>query len=95
MVLSAAPPAARGRNVLIVDETCDTGDTIKLAVAAILNAGAVQVRSAVAFQTGRYVPHFHALATDSTIVLPWDHEVLVGGELLTNPLYVDALRAQR
>ena len=36
----------------IVDETCDTGDTIRLAVAAMVNAGAAEVRTAVAFQTG-------------------------------------------
>jgi hypoxanthine phosphoribosyltransferase len=94
MVLSAAPGSARGRSVLIVDDTCDTGQTIELAVAAIMNAGAAEVRSAVAFQTGSYSPHFHALATDSTVVLPWDREVLVDGELLPNPLYADALTAK-
>ena len=94
-VLSAAPPSARGRRVLIVDETCDTGDTMRLAVAAAVNAGASDVRTAVAFQTGSYVADFHALATESTIILPWDREVLVDGELLTNPLYADALKAAR
>ena len=62
--------------MLVVDETCDTGDTIRLAVAAMVNAGAAEVRTAVAFQTGPYAPDFHALATESTIVLPWDREVL-------------------
>jgi hypoxanthine phosphoribosyltransferase len=93
-VLSAAPPSVRGRRVLIVDETCDTGDTIRLAVAAIVNAGAADVRTAVAFQTGAYAPDFHALATESTIILPWDREVLIDGELLQNPLYAEALKAR-
>ena len=91
-VLSAAPPTVRDRRVLVVDETCDTGDTIRLAVAAMVNAGAAEVRTAVAFQTGEFVPDFHALSTESTIVLPWDREVLIDGELLTNPLYADALK---
>jgi hypoxanthine phosphoribosyltransferase len=91
-VLSAAPAAIRDRRVLIVDETCDTGDTLRLAVAAIVNAGAADVRTAVAFQTGPYEADFHALATESTIILPWDREVLIDGELLPNPLYADALR---
>src|SRR3982751_2303369 len=47
-VLSAAPPDVRGRRVLIVDETCDSGDTMRLAVAAAGNAGASDVRPAVA-----------------------------------------------
>jgi uncharacterized protein len=93
-VLSAAPPSVRGRRVLIVDETCDTGDTIRLAVAAMVNAGASEVRTAVAFQTGTYTADFHALATESTIILPWDREVLIDGELLTNPLYAEALKAR-
>lgn len=91
-VLSAAPSSVRNRRVLIVDETCDTGDTIRLAVAAMVNAGAAEVRTAVAFQTGAYVPDYHALATESTIVLPWDREVLIDGDLLPNPLYADALK---
>jgi hypoxanthine phosphoribosyltransferase len=93
-VLSAAPSSVRGRRVLIVDETCDTGDTIRLAVAAMVNVGAAEVRTAVAFQTGVYVPDFHALATESTIILPWDREVLIDGELLPNPLYAEALKAR-
>src|SRR5256885_1472793 len=94
-VLSAAPSSVRGRRVLIVDETCDTGDTIRLAVAAMVNAGASEVRTAVAFQTGSFTPDFHALATESTIILPWDREVLIDGELLANPLYAEALKAAR
>jgi hypoxanthine phosphoribosyltransferase len=93
-VLSAAPSSVRDRRVLIVDETCDTGDTIRLAVAAMVNAGAAEVRTAVAFQTGSYVPDFHALATESTIILPWDREVLIDGELLPNPVYAEALKAR-
>jgi hypoxanthine phosphoribosyltransferase len=94
-VLSAAPLSVRGRRLLVVDETCDTGDTIRLAVAACVNGGATEVRTAVAFRTGSYMPDFHALATESTIVLPWDREVLIDGELLPNPLYAEALKAAR
>jgi uncharacterized protein len=91
-VFGEAPPAVRDRRVLIVDETCDSGDTMRLAIASIVNGGAAEVRSAVGFKTGSYVPHYHALATESTIVLPWDREVLVDGVLVTNPAYAEALR---
>lgn len=86
-VLGEAPSAVRGRRVLIVDETCDTGDTLRLAIASVQEAGAREIRTAVGFKTGHYVPDFHALATESEIVLPWDTEVLVEGELLPNPKY--------
>jgi len=91
-VFGAAPGEVRGRRVLIVDETCDSGETLRLAVASIMNAGATEVRTAVGFRTGSYEPDFHALATASTIVLPWDREVIEEGELVPNPAYADALR---
>jgi hypoxanthine phosphoribosyltransferase len=91
-VLSSAPAQVRGKRVLIVDETCDSGATVRLAVGAIVNAGAKEVRTAVCFKTGSYNPDFHQLATESAIVLPWDREVLIDGELLPNPLYADALK---
>lgn len=92
-VFGTVPPEVEGRRVLIVDETCDSGETIRLAISAVLDAGASEIRTAVAFQTGGFAPDFHAIATESTIVLPWDREILVNGELRTNPLYADALDA--
>lgn len=91
-VFGAAPADARDARVLIVDETCESGDTIRLARAAVINAGAKEVRTAVAFRTGPYEPDFHSLATESAIILPWDREVLVDGELVPNPTYEAALR---
>lgn len=88
-VITAAPSDVRGKRVLIVDETCDSGDTMRLAVAAAVNAGAAAVKTAVAFKTGPYKPDFHGLATESTIILPWDREILIDGELVANPLYAE------
>jgi len=93
-VLTAAPQDIRGKRVLIVDETCDTGDTIRLAIAAAVNAGASDVKTAVAFKTGDFKPDYHGLATESTIILPWDREILVDGELVPNPLYAEALETE-
>lgn len=93
-ILSAVPPEVRGQRILLVDETCDSGDTLRLATNAIVNAGAKEIRTAVCFRTGAFAPDFHSLATESVIVLPWDREILMDGELVTNPLYADALKAQ-
>lgn len=86
-VLSAAPTDTQGKRALIVDETCDGGDTMRLAVAALVNAGAKEVRTAVSFKTGPYVPDFYALETEARIVLPWDREQIVDGTLVPNPKY--------
>lgn len=86
-VLSAAPAEVVGRRVLIVDETCREGDTMRLAKAAIVNGGSSEVRTAVSFRTGNYKPDFYALETESEIVLPWDRESIVDGTLRPNPKY--------
>jgi len=90
-VFGTAPAAVRNKRVLIVDETCDSGETLRLAVNAIASAGAADVKTAVGFKTGSYEPDFHSIATESTIVLPWDREILIDGELVTNPLYAGVL----
>jgi hypothetical protein len=64
-------------------------------VFAIQEAGASDVRTAVSIRTGNYAPDFHAIATESMIILPWDREILVDGELRPNPLYADALESAK
>ena len=90
-IFGAVPPGVRGKRVLLVDETCDSGETMRLALNAVINGGAAEVRTAVAFKTGTYEPDYHALATESMIVLPWDREVLFLGELVPNPLYRETI----
>ena len=91
-VLGAAPPQVRDRRALLVDETCNSGDTMRLAIAALVNAGAADVRTAVGFRTGSFEPDFAGMETESTIILPWDREILVDGELVLRPEYAEALR---
>ncbi len=84
--LVVGPPAfLRGKRVLLVDETCDTGDTMRLAIHAILGVKPADLQTAVSFKTGEWAPDFHAFETDKAIVLPWDREVVEGGELVTRP----------
>jgi hypoxanthine phosphoribosyltransferase len=91
--LVAGPPeSVRDTRVLIVDETCDTGDTLKVALAAIRRLGPAEVRTAVSIRTGPYAPDFHALETGSFIILPWDREVVIEGELTLRPEYAEQLR---
>ena len=86
-VFGTAPVEARGKRVLLVDETCDSGDTIRLAIASLSNVGAREVRTAVSFRTGAFLPDYEALVTEQAIVLPWDREILSDGALVPNPKY--------
>jgi hypoxanthine phosphoribosyltransferase len=79
------PDFLRGKRVLLVDETCDSGDTMRLAIHAIRGVKPADLRTAVSFKTGEWAPDFHAFETDKAIVLPWDREVVEGGELVTRP----------
>jgi hypoxanthine phosphoribosyltransferase len=90
-LVTAPPPSVRGRRVLVVDETCDSGDTLKLALATIKDLRPAALKTAVSFKTGAYEPDFYALATESFIILPWDREMIQDGELVMRPDYAARL----
>jgi uncharacterized protein len=91
-VLTAAPAYARDRRVLIVDEISTSGETLRLALAAVRAVGPSEVRTATAFvRPGGYQPEYSALETASLIVFPWDRQVLEDGELVPHPAYRDVL----
>ena len=90
-LVTKPPPSVTGRRVLVVDETCDSGDTLKLATSAVMKLNPVEVRTAVSFRTGPHEPDYYAMATESFIILPWDREVIVAGELVLRPDYAKKL----
>jgi len=87
VLVSGPPPTTRGRRILLVDETCDTGSTMKLALSEVRALKPAEVRTAVSFKTGDYAPDYHAFETDNFIILPWDREIVQGGELVVRPEY--------
>jgi hypoxanthine phosphoribosyltransferase len=94
-ILVAGPPATiKGRRVLLVDETCDTGSTLKIALNEVKALKPREVRSAVSFKTGAYLPDFHAFETEHLIILPWDREIIEDGELAMRPDYVQWLKGK-
>ena len=87
-VLSAAPPQATGKRVLLVDEIATSGDTLRLGLAAIRDVGPREVRTATSFVRPRsYKPDYFALETNQIIIFPWDRKVFEGDRLVVNPRY--------
>ncbi|MBI4538802.1 MAG: phosphoribosyltransferase [Gemmatimonadetes bacterium] len=87
-LLSAAPPQAAGKRVLLVDEICTTGETLRLALAAIRELRPAEVRTATSFaRPSGYKPDYYALETDATVIFPWDRKVFEGEKLVVNPRY--------
>lgn len=91
-VMTAAPRQAEGRRVLIVDEITTSGDTLRLALAAVRDVRPAEIRTATSFaRTNRYQPDYTALVTDANVIFPWDRKVFEDGELVVNPRYEDVL----
>ena len=87
-VFSAVPPEVEGRRVLIVDEITTSGDTLRLALAAVRGAHPEEVRTATSFaRTSGYQPDYSALTMDTEVVFPWDRQVIEDDELVVNPRY--------
>jgi len=90
-VLSAAPMQAAGKRVLIVDEIATSGDTLRLALAAVRDVHPAEVRTATSFARPRgYRPDFVSLETEATVMFPWDRKIYEGDDLVVNPRYEDA-----
>lgn len=87
-VLSAAPRRAREKRVLVVDEIATSGETLRMALAAVRDVHPAEVRTATSFArpTG-YKPDYFALETAAEIIFPWDRKVVEEGELVVNPRY--------
>ncbi|MDA0327582.1 MAG: phosphoribosyltransferase family protein [Gemmatimonadetes bacterium] len=91
-VLSEAPLEVRGKRVLIVDEITTSGDTLRLALAAVRDVHPAEVRTATSFaRSSGYRPDYSALTMDANVIFPWDRKVFDGDELVVNPRYRDVL----
>ena len=91
-ILVSGPPASlKGRRVLIVDATCDSGETMRLAQREVEATLPKDVRTAVAIQTGDWRPDYEAFLSPSFIVLPWDREIFAKGRLIVRPDYAARL----
>ena len=86
-VIAGPTRLVTGKRVLLVDETCESGNTMKLALAAVREQKPAAVKTAVSFKTGPYKPDYHALENENFIILPWDLEVIVNGEIVVRPDY--------
>jgi hypoxanthine phosphoribosyltransferase len=85
-----------GKRVLVVDEICSSGETLNMVVTRVAALGASAVRSAVlyAHTAGVQIPDYVGWVTDALLLNPWDREVLVNGNFVFAPEYVQALGHQ-
>lgn len=88
-IFSAAPREAVGKRVLIVDEICTSGETLRLATNALRQVQPAELKTATSLvKHGGFKPDFYALETESTVIFPWDRQVVnETGEVVVNPMY--------
>ena len=95
-LITTAPPQVAGKRVLLVDEITTSGDTLRIALAAIRDVLPEEVRTATCFcRPNSYTPDYHALASDALIVFPWDRQVIEDGELVVHPRYREQVTGNR
>ena len=91
------PPAAvAGRRVLVVDEMCSSGETVRLVRERALALGAAEVRAATlyAHTWGADAVDYAGLITDELVLNPWDREIYRDGAFHFHPEYAAALAEQ-
>jgi hypoxanthine phosphoribosyltransferase len=75
-------PEARGKNVLVVDDVTNSGETLAKAKALAKRSGAREVQSAaLVVRPGGSRPEWFALETAQLIVFPWDYQLDGSGPL--------------
>jgi len=92
-----APPAEIAhRRAVVVDEICDSGETIVMVKNKCSELGASTVQSAVLYAHTKavHVPDYIGIITDELLLNPWDREVFRDGEFRFNLEYAEALLQQ-
>jgi hypoxanthine phosphoribosyltransferase len=90
------PDLVQGQRILVVDEICSQGETLRLVRDEAERLGAASVRSAVlyAHSWSVAVPDYIGLITDELLLNPWDRELYQDGEFRLHPEYAEALAQQ-
>ena len=88
-IFSSAPVEASRKRVLVVDEICTSGETLRMALNAMRQVNPADLKTATSLiKQGGYRPDFFALETDATVIFPWDRQVVdEEGEVVVNPMY--------
>jgi len=90
------PTSVAGKRVLIVDEICDTGETLRIVREKTVPLGAAAVRAAVLYSHSWSIdiPDYIGLVSDALILNPWDREIWRDGRFQFHPELASALQSQ-
>jgi hypoxanthine phosphoribosyltransferase len=86
----------KSKKVLVVDEICDTGQTINIVKEKLESLGVAEVKTAVLYSHTQAADNcqYIGIISDELIINPWDREVLIDGQFVLHPEYKKALETQ-
>lgn len=86
----------KGKRVLVVDEICDTGQTLEMVKKELAKVGVTEMRTATlyAHQQSTDKVDYIGLISDELLLNPWDREIVADSEFVLHPEYVEALKYQ-
>lgn len=86
----------RGKRVLVVDEICGSGETLRMVMEKAAEKGTSEIRSAVlyAHSWGTETPDYIGLISDEFLLNPWDREILGSDGFEIHSEVVQALALQ-
>lgn len=89
-------PLVAGKRVAVVDEIADSGQTLRMAVEAVVELGATHVipASLIAHSWADPMPQVCGLLSDALVIFPWDRQVLLDGKWQPHPEVQAALELQ-
>jgi len=89
-------PEVRGKQVAVIDEIADTGETLALVAERVRHLGAKQVLTAclISHSWASPAPDMVALVTDALVLFPWDRQVYIAGRWQEHPELVEAIEMQ-
>jgi hypoxanthine phosphoribosyltransferase len=95
-VLKPSAEFIKAQKVLIVDEICSEGKTLRAAIREVEALGARAIKTAVmyAHTWGQDIPDYIGIISDELILNPWDREIVGAGRFIMHPEYVHALNQQ-
>jgi hypoxanthine phosphoribosyltransferase len=94
--ITKPPGLVKNKRVLIIDEISSTGATLRRVIQKVKQMKAGDIKSAVLYShtSGAATTDYIGIISDALILNPWDREVLINGELVFHPEYVNALSYQ-
>lgn len=89
-------PGVKDKNIAVVDEIADTGETLALVAERVKECGAKRVITAalIAHSWAAPGPEVVALTTDALVLFPWDQQIYQDEKWRPHPEIVEALKHQ-